>query len=73
LGERLRVAVAERPFRHNADPIQVTCSVGAAAFTGRGEEMVERADQAMYKAKQGGRNRVVVSDLTALASLRVAS
>ena len=39
----------------------VTVSIGVAAFQGRGDSgpaMLKRADQALYRAKAEGRNRV---------------
>ena len=41
----------------------VTCSVGLACwdFQEAGSDLVERADQALYKAKSGGRNRYVLA------------
>jgi diguanylate cyclase (GGDEF)-like protein len=66
LAERLRHAVATG----DADPArQVTVSIGVAlARPGYGEDpadalwrLIDRADAAMYEAKQGGRDRVVVA------------
>ena len=44
-----------------ARPLDITISIGICAFTGRGhsDEMLKRADQALYRAKRDGRNRVV--------------
>ena len=70
--ERLRWTIAEQPCIWQADDgmtnitIPVTASIGVAAYVLHGvtrEELVERADHAMYRAKQGGRNRVCVADL----------
>lgn len=39
----------------------MTVSIGVATWPGGGEtpeELLERADKALYRAKQGGRNRV---------------
>ena len=70
--ERLRLAIAGQPCMWQTDDggtnvtIPITASIGVAAYILHGvtrEELVERADQAMYRAKQGGRNRVCVADL----------
>jgi diguanylate cyclase (GGDEF)-like protein len=63
LGERIRVAVAERPFvAHEASPaVPVTVSVGVAGSTGWPTDpdvLLARADAACYRAKESGRNRV---------------
>ncbi|CAD5371717.1 putative Diguanylate cyclase [Rubrivivax sp. A210] len=59
IAERLREAVARLDIE--GLPEHVTASVGVAALT-RGESaesLLRRADQAMYRAKAAGRNRVV--------------
>lgn len=65
--ERLRVAVAEREF-----PIvgPVTVSVGVAELGAgeTGEAWFKRADDALYEAKNAGRNCVVCSTRPGLAS-----
>ena len=43
--------------------VEVTASVGVAVSTGGdADEMLRRADAAMYAAKRAGRNRVVAAD-----------
>lgn len=46
------------------DDIKVTCSFGVAEYrTGEGEtRFLKRVDQAMYKAKDSGRNTVEIAD-----------
>ncbi len=59
--ERLRQAVADyRLETSEGQSIQVTASVGAASFSDAAslEEVLHRADLALYTAKSGGRNQV---------------
>ena len=61
LAERLRVVVEKHPFqRPGGDPLSVTVSIGVAAFPEIKEkrDLIEAADQALYRAKEAGRNRV---------------
>lgn len=64
VAERLRAAVADEgfPLRETGENLPVTISIGVAA-TGKAEETLERllkrADDALYAAKNGGRNRVI--------------
>jgi two-component system, sensor histidine kinase LadS len=52
------VAALHAPMRVLGMPLEITCSIGIAVFAG-GElspaELLRRADQAMYAAKEGGR------------------
>ena len=60
--ERVRERVATREFADESDPLSVTVSVGVATITGGeeedSEEVLARADAALYRAKQDGRNLV---------------
>lgn len=58
--EKLRHHIERCPFRHKDTPVQVSISCGLAEFQDGDslESVFERADQAMYRAKQGGRNRI---------------
>ncbi|MEL6258812.1 MAG: PleD family two-component system response regulator [Pseudomonadota bacterium] len=64
VAERIRRGVMERPFAiHGAEaPISVTVSAGVAQANMTLEttslELIGRADDALYKAKSAGRNRV---------------
>ncbi len=65
VGERIRGAVEEGGMTaHHGAVFHVTISVGVAGYRS-GEDLlafVGRADDALYSAKQNGRNRVEVSD-----------
>jgi diguanylate cyclase len=56
----LRDAVEECPFHFKGERVTVTVSMGVTAFqTGERSDMaLKRADQALYRAKENGRNRV---------------
>jgi diguanylate cyclase (GGDEF)-like protein len=61
--ERIRSAVASHVFhsQETGQAHQVTVSIGVAALTSateKIEELVHDADQALYRAKAGGRNRL---------------
>ena len=64
IAERIRRQVAGSPFRVMAgeELLTVTISIGVAASLGEGdtpETLIRRADEAMYEAKDRGRNRVI--------------
>jgi diguanylate cyclase (GGDEF)-like protein len=60
--ERLRRAVADHLFRVAGQELRLTVSIGVATFPADRVDspasLVREADQALYRAKQGGRNRV---------------
>lgn len=60
LAERLRSIVETNPVPHNGEEIRVTASFGVAALEAGPpvEESIDRADKALYRAKEAGRNRV---------------
>ncbi|GAB3379433.1 GGDEF domain-containing protein [Lysobacter fragariae] len=60
VAQRIRDAIATVPL-----PFKLTVSVGIAAgdpMREQAEQVFERADQALYRAKAAGRDRVVVDD-----------
>lgn len=62
--ERLRHSVSREPLRIAGHSIAITVSFGVAAWRSgeTAEAWLHRADQAQYRAKTGGRNRVVLAD-----------
>ncbi len=63
LAERLRSLIADQPLRWGDDEFFVTASIGVAtadAGTAPLDQLLENADRALYAAKNGGRNRVMV-------------
>jgi two-component system cell cycle response regulator len=64
VGERIRHAMESETFaiHQGREQISVTVSIGASHLVGRDDTpdaLVKRADNALYKAKAGGRNQVV--------------
>ncbi len=60
--ERIRRAVSERVFRTSrGEEIRITLSFGIAVYNEHAhkiEELIRKADKALYRAKEAGRNRV---------------
>jgi diguanylate cyclase len=71
VADKLREAVAASQFRLKDQPVPVTISCGVAAFHDVDgiDEVFERADQALYRAKAKGRNRYCVEELGATNSV----
>jgi diguanylate cyclase (GGDEF)-like protein len=64
--ERVRAAVAATPVEHNDVNLLVTVSVGVAIAEPRDrdiQDIIERADLALYSAKGAGRNRVAMASI----------
>jgi diguanylate cyclase (GGDEF)-like protein len=61
--EKMRKAIASKQFHTNAGPVDMTASFGFSVIRGKGgdskEELLEKADRALYYAKESGRNCVV--------------
>ncbi|MBV6290299.1 GGDEF domain-containing protein [Pseudomonas aegrilactucae] len=60
LAETLRAAIEACPFHFKGERVTITLSIGITAFRSgeRSEAVLKRADQALYRAKHLGRNRV---------------
>lgn len=65
LAERLRQRIAALRFVHNGETFAITVSIGVASLQpgalARRRSLLEKADQALYQAKNQGRNRVFSS------------
>ena len=64
MAERLRRSIAGEPFAiaKGTKRIEVTISIGLSTLEVKGEavaDVLKRADNALYRAKHDGRNRVV--------------
>ena len=64
IAEQIRRAVEDAELRHEDRPLRTTVSIGVATMLAEDanpQQVVERADKALYAAKRGGRNRVSVA------------
>lgn len=65
VGERLRRAIEDLSVSDGSQTIRATVSLGAAAYPNqsveREEDLVGLADEALYRAKETGRNRLELS------------
>jgi diguanylate cyclase (GGDEF)-like protein len=63
MAERLRKAVINKTFSAEKSTFNVTISIGISTYTKgikRKEELIEKADKALYQAKRSGRNRSIL-------------
>jgi diguanylate cyclase (GGDEF)-like protein len=60
VAEQIRQAINEHAFERERIVLKPGISIGVAAFDGDGgvAELFQRADEALYRAKQSGKNRV---------------
>jgi diguanylate cyclase (GGDEF)-like protein len=64
VAEKIRAALEARSFVFGGKPSRVTASFGVAEFPAEAAaagQLVRAADERLYRAKQGGRNRVVAA------------
>lgn len=66
VAERLRVKIAATDIEYEQTNFHVTASIGVTAYHSADQhlaDMIKRADAALYRAKQNGRNRVEMETL----------
>ncbi|MFJ4345095.1 diguanylate cyclase [Pseudomonas sp. NPDC089401] len=63
VGEVLRAAIEACPFHFKGERVVITASIGLSAFRAgeRSDVVLKRADDALYRAKDQGRNRVMLA------------
>jgi two-component system cell cycle response regulator len=65
LADRVRKTLEAKVCTFDGKAIPVTCSIGVATHRGNrytsAEQLLKAADEALYKSKQGGRNRVTLA------------
>jgi diguanylate cyclase (GGDEF)-like protein len=64
VAEKLRQHYAASPLTSGSHPVMATLSIGVSTFADHGvtfDSLVQAADQALYRAKDAGRNRVEVA------------
>lgn len=59
IAERMRLSIMTTPFHTDAGPLQITSSIGIAEAheIDSLQNLIDKADAALYKAKRTGRNR----------------
>jgi diguanylate cyclase (GGDEF)-like protein len=62
MAERIRLAISFRPFQTREGLLRCSVSIGLCRMKPEEslDDFIDRADQALYVAKEGGRNKVVV-------------
>ena len=66
VADRCREIIEQTPVQTDQGPISITISMGISTFYPTREEhptiskLIDLADGALYEAKEGGRNRVVI-------------
>jgi diguanylate cyclase (GGDEF)-like protein len=72
IAERLRNKISEQDFAFSGGKVRVTASIGVSHNDGKrifSESLLARADQALYKAKRSGKNRVCFHEIALVARI----
>ncbi len=73
VAERLLQSVRAIDLKFGGERVPVTCSIGIASgipvAADRGFRLINEADKALYRAKQGGRDRIVVASASMIDTL----
>jgi diguanylate cyclase (GGDEF)-like protein len=63
IGDRIRRVVEETVFQHGSQNLSLTISGGTSSWpdydASSADALVRKADEALYRAKEGGRNRII--------------
>jgi diguanylate cyclase (GGDEF)-like protein len=65
--EKLRSEIEAQDLRYGGETLKVTASIGISVYQKHGkslEALMREADEALYAAKDGGRNIVKIADLS---------
>jgi len=64
LANKIREKVASSKFHYENKPVPITASAGLAMFRPNDsiDDVFKRADKALYRAKESGRNRCLAED-----------
>ncbi len=62
--DKVRAVIGKTPFKFKGSPVNITISFGLASFSAEDsvESVFERADKALYQAKDEGRNRCIIAE-----------
>jgi diguanylate cyclase (GGDEF)-like protein len=64
LGEEIQTSITQAPLEVNHNKVSIGCSIGISLFPRDGEtwkQLFEKADEALYVAKEQGKGNVVIS------------
>lgn len=64
IAEKIRLIFENNPYSNGKLTLPITVSIGAAEYKDEKQiqELIQKADEALYQAKDEGRNRVILAD-----------